>query len=325
MKEVAFLQQNRKRWQEFEQLLDERQRSNPDQLADLFVQLTDDLAYARTYYPTSNTVQYLNGLTARVHQAIYRNRKVRGNQFIRFWTHDLPLAVHGAHREILYSLIIFLTTALIGVISTAHDPEFPRSILSSEYVDETLHNIDKGKPMDIYGSGPETTSFLGIALNNLYVMLLTIAFGLLVSLGSVYMVLRNGVMVGVFQFFFIQRGLGVDSALVIWIHGTLEISALIIAGGAGIALGNSILFPRTYSRKDSLMIGAKKAVMIFCGLVPVIITAALLEGFVTRHTEMPVLGSLGIIGASLLFIIWYFVLYPIVVARNLSDAPHAEA
>ena len=100
------------------------------------------------------------------------------------------------------------------------------------------------------------------------------------------------------------------SILVIWIHGVLEISSIVIAGGAGIVLGNSLLFPKTYSRMVSLKKGAKDGMKIAIGLVPIFILAAFFEAFVTRHTEMPMWLSIGILASSLTFIIWYVIIYP---------------
>jgi uncharacterized membrane protein SpoIIM required for sporulation len=117
-------------------------------------------------------------------------------------------------------------------------------------------------------------------------------------------------MLGAFQYYFFSKGLGLQSVLVIWIHGTLEISAIVIAGGAGLVMGNSFLFPKTYTRMESLKKGAADGMKIAIGLVPIFLTAAFFEGFVTRHTHMPIWLSIGILGSSLLFMIWYVVLYP---------------
>ena len=117
-------------------------------------------------------------------------------------------------------------------------------------------------------------------------------------------------MLGSFEYYFFSKGLGWQSVLVIWIHGTLEISAIILVGGAGLILGNSILFPKTYKRMESFKRGAKDGMKICIGIVPIWVFAAFLEGFVTRHTEMPVWLSIFILGTSLLFIIWYVILYP---------------
>jgi uncharacterized membrane protein SpoIIM required for sporulation len=99
------------------------------------------------------------------------------------------------------------------------------------------------------------------------------------------------------------------SVLKIWIHGTLEISAIIIAGCAGLVMGNSLLFSGTFSRLESFKIGAKKGLKVVIGLVPIFIMAGFLESFVTRLT-LPIAGSMVIIVVSAAFIGWYFVVYP---------------
>jgi uncharacterized membrane protein SpoIIM required for sporulation len=126
-------------------------------------------------------------------------------------------------------------------------------------------------------------------------------------------------MVGSFQYYFFSKGLGWKSVLVIWIHGTLEISSVIIAGAAGLILGNSILFPGTHKRIDSLKRGARDGLKCMIGLVPFFIVAAFLEGFVTRYSGMPVWLSLFILISSLCFILWYFVWYPIRLTRKINQ------
>jgi len=135
--------------------------------------------------------------------------------------------------------------------------------------------------------------------------------GFLLSIGTVWQLFRNGVMLGAFQYFFFTKGLGWKSVLVIWIHGTLEISAIIIAGGAGFILGNSILFPGTHRRLHSMKRGAKDGIKLMIGLVPIFIVAAFLEGFITRYATMPIWISIMILAGSLTFIVWYFIIYPL--------------
>jgi uncharacterized membrane protein SpoIIM required for sporulation len=98
--------------------------------------------------------------------------------------------------------------------------------------------------------------------------------------------------------------------LTIWIHGTLEISSIVLAGGAGFVMARGLLFPGTYSRAESFRYAAREGGKLAMGLVPIFVLAGFLESFVTRHTEMPIAASLAIIGGSALFIGWYFGWYP---------------
>ncbi len=316
MKEITFLKQNADKWQEFESILSLKTGANPDLVADLFIQLTDDLSYARTNYPKSKTTNYLNSLASKAHQEIYKNKKEKKSRIILFWKYELPLLFQQAHKQLLYSFIITLVTFLIGAVSAAYDADFVRLILGDSYVNETLENISKGDPMAIYKSMGSGYMFFAITINNIKVAFICFAAGVVFSMGTVYFLFKNGVMLGAFQYFFYAKGVLLKSVLVIWIHGTLEISAIIIAGAAGLTMGNSILFPGTYSRLESFKMGSKKGVKIVIGLVPVFIMAGFLESFVSRHSEMPMWLSLSIIFTSLSFIIGYFVIYPIYLNRN---------
>jgi uncharacterized membrane protein SpoIIM required for sporulation len=321
MREAAFLHREREKWQQFESLLADPGQADPDLLADLFVELTDDLSYARTFYPDSNTAAYLNQLTSVVHQRIYRNRRERSGRIGRFWKYELPLLYRRYHRTLLLSSIIFAIGLMIGAVSAANDDTFVRLILGDGYVNMTLENIEKGDPMGVYGRENESEMFFAITFNNIRVAFFAFGAGIALSVGAVWVLVSNGLMLGAFQYFFHQKGLLLTSALAIWIHGTLEISAIIIAGCAGLAVGNSILFPGTYTRAQSFTQGARDGMKMVVGLVPIFIMAGFLESFVTRHSSVSPLLSAGIIMISLAFVIGYFVIYPIHLSRTLGSKP----
>ncbi len=199
---------------------------------------------------------------------------------------------------------------MIGVVSATGDPDFVRLVLGNSYVDMTLNNIANGEPMAVYNGSSELPMFLGITLNNIMVSFNCFAMGLLTSFGTGYMLLNNGIMLGAFQTFFYQHGLLWESSLAIWLHGTLEIWAIIVAGAAGLALGNGWLFPGTYSRLESFKRGAKKGLKIVVGTIPVFVMAGFIEGFITRHTGLPDILRLGFILLSLSFILFYYIYLP---------------
>jgi uncharacterized membrane protein SpoIIM required for sporulation len=311
MREAAFLRQNQARWQQYES----QPPTSPDELAARFISLTDDLAYAQTFYPASPTTAYLNTLAGKVHQSLYRNQPEQQHRLGRFWAVEVPLVVARHWRALAWAVGLFVLFVAVGALSAAYDENFLRVVVGDEYVNQTLANIRKGDPMAIYKSSGSGVMFLGIAVNNLYVALRTFALGLTLGVGTVYSLFMNGVMLGAFQYFFYQEHVFLPSLLTIWIHGTLEIPSIVLAGGAGFILGGGVLFPGTYSRRESLARAARDAVKLALGLAPVIVVAAFLESFVTRHTEMPVALSLSIIGGSAAFIVWYFGIYPFRVRR----------
>lgn len=300
------------KWQEYQYL----PATDPDAMADQFTELVNDLGYAKTFYPKSKVTTYLNGLASKIYLDIYKNKKEASSRIITFWKTELPLLVAQYHRQFLYAFSIFVLFAVMAAFSAAHDEDFVRGVLGDAYVEMTEENISKGDPFGVYKNGDQLSMFLQIALNNIRVAFMCFTAGFFLSLGTAWMLFSNGVMLGSFQYYFFAKGLGWQSVLVIWIHGTLEISAIIIAGAAGFILGNSILFPGTHKRLDSLKKGGKAGLKIMIGIIPIFITAAFFEGFITRHTGMPLALSIFILAGSLSFIIWYFIIYPIRLKRS---------
>ncbi|WP_201986902.1 stage II sporulation protein M [Hymenobacter rubidus] len=306
MREALFLRQNQARWQQYET----QPATNPDELAARFVALTDDLAYAQTFYPDSPTTNYLNALAGKLHQAIYKNKAEARGRFGQFWARELPLVVSRHQGTLAWSLLFFVLCAALGALSAAYDDTFVRTILGDDYVNQTLENIHRGDPMAIYKSDGETSMFLFITFNNIKVALTTFAAGITGGVGTGYFLFYNGLMLGAFQYFFHQQHVLTASVLTIWIHGTLEISAIVVAGAAGFVMAKGLLFPGTYGRGESFRYAAREGSKLALGLVPIFMLAGFLESFVTRHTEMPVAASVAIIGGSAAFILWYFGWYP---------------
>lgn len=311
MREGKFIDQNVNRWKGY--MVDS---SDPDEQAEKFVNLIDDLGYAKAHYPSSKTTQFLNGLAARQFQKIYQYRKQDHSRLINFWRYELPLLFSKYQKIYLFTFLFFVLSVTVGVIASMHDQNFVRAILGDAYVDMTEENIQKGDPFGVYKGENEFTMFIQIATNNIQVSFYTFVFGIIAGIGTMYMLFTNGIMLGTFQHMFFAKGLGWKSILVVWIHGTLEISAIVIAGTAGMILGFSYIFPGSYSRLDSLKRAARDAVKVIFGLIPFFILAAFFEGFVTRHTEMPVPLSITILALSAFVIIWYFIVYPLLLKRS---------
>ena len=325
MKEALFLKRNADRWKEFESMLERRgNERDPDKLATLFVQLTDDLSYARTFYPNTKTVAYLNALATKAHQAIYKRKRERGERFKEFWMWEVPLQMFEARKEILISFLIFVTAILIGAVSTTNDTTFARSFLGDTYVDMTLDNIAKGDPMGVYSSDSQGSMFFMITTNNIFVSLKAFVFGALFSLGTVLLLMHNGIMVGVFHTLFHEQGIVSEFIFAVYVHGTIELSSIVVAGAAGLVVGNSLLFPGTYSRKVAFMSGAGRGLKMVIGLLPFFIVAGFLESFVTRYTDMPLVINLGIIGLSLGLVVGYFILWPMSVAKKQPKGIRSE-
>jgi len=311
MREAAFAKQNKDKWLRFETILRKNVSTNPDELSALYIEITDHLSYAQTFYPHSNTLKYLNSLSVLAHQKIYKTKRESRSRFITFYTREFPLFFAQYQKQLAIAFLTFALFSIIGAYSSATDKDFVRLILGDGYVNMTLSNIEKGDPMAVYKEMNEINMFLGITINNIRVALNAFVFGIFLSLGSLYILMQNAIMLGSFQYFFYEQGLLWESARTIWIHGTIEISIIIIGGCAGLVMGNSLLFPGTYTRLQSFMRGAKDGLKILLSTIPFFIIAGFLEGFVTRQTQMPDWLAILIISSSFCLILFYYVLYPI--------------
>ncbi len=318
MKESDFINQNKKKWMEVEKNLTNADVS-PSDASKLFIQVTDDLSYARTFYKNRSVKIYLNEIAKFLFNDINKAKNNYLKSFVNFWKTDLPLVMYVSRRSMLISFIVFVSCFILGVITSRYDPSFCRGILSSGYIDMTNENIAKGDPMAVYKSSGELETFLPIFVNNVRIDFITFFSGIFMAIGSLFIMVVNGVMVGVFQYYFISKGLFWESFLAIWTHGTLEISAIILSGGAGLTLGKGLLFPGTYSRFQALKSSGMNGLKIIVGVVPITLLAAFIEGFLTRHTHIPDVIRFSFILLSLTFVLIYFFWYPRRVAKNTSN------
>lgn len=310
MREAAFVKQNKDKWLAFENSLNNKNPLSPEKLSDLYIEITDHLSYAKTFYGGSNTEFYLNSIASEAHQKIYKTKRESKNRIVSFWKTEFPSMFHQHHRELLISFLVFGFFVLVGVFSSANEGDFIRSILGDSYVNMTLENIENGDPLAVYKEQEAFNMFLGITINNVKVALYAFGLGIFLGIGTLMILLRNGIMLGSFQYFFFEKGLLWESVRTIWIHGTIEISVIIIAGCAGLVLANGMLFPGTYSRLESFKRGVLNGLKILVSTIPFFIIAGFLEGFVTRHTEMPDWLAITIILGSLALIIFYYIIYP---------------
>ena len=241
MRETHFIKQNKDKWARFERNLGKGD-ANPDELSDLFIEITDDLSYSRTFYPNRSVRVYLNNIAQKVFYSVYKNRKGRLFKVVGFWRDTVPQIIYESRRSFLFAFLIFIASALVGAFSSYMDVDFPRVILGDEYVNMTLDNIENGRPMAVYQDPDSRQMFFSIAKNNLMVSALCFIVGLFFGVGTIFVLIQNGIMVGAFQYFFFSQGVYMQSVFTIWMHGALEIPCIIIASAAGLTMGGGLVF-----------------------------------------------------------------------------------
>lgn len=303
-------------------------------MASDFVQLVDDLAYAKTFYPAGKVTGYINSQASKIYLDIYRNRREESNRLTNFWKYDLPLTVRRHYKVLLFSVAFFVLFYLIGFFLSKNNEDLMSVMLqpggADNYIEQTKENIRSGNPFGIYEGGNSLAVWLGIMVNNILVALRDFASGVVFGLPALYNMCKFGVMVGSFHQLFATYGHAGDFWLVVFAHGTLEITGYVLVGAAGIIVGKSYLFPGTIRRIDALKQGAKDGAKLMIGLLPVFAIAAFFEGFVTRlynnkgltvnigGTTFPWFTTM-IVAISAIFIIWYFAIYPYRLGRRFSE------
>lgn len=322
MREARFIKKNVDKWNQYQH----EETKDPDEMADRFVTLLDDLSYAKTFYPQSKVTRWINGIAAGIYQSIYQNKKNKYSRIILFWKYELPLLFRRYHKTFLFTFILFLLFVTVGVVSSTTDPNYAANYFNHKvqpgYYDETISRIQKGDPFGVYKDDNPFSMFVHIAYNNISVAFRSVVFGVLFGIGTIFLMWSNGLMLGCFQYIFFSQGLGWQSVLVIWIHGTIEISSIVIASCAGLILGFGWLFPGTYTRRQSFLRSVKDAMKICVSLIPFFIVAAFFESYVTHLMSntfqrdshdigLPVPVSVIILSGSFFLILWYFILYPI--------------
>ncbi|MEN8732080.1 MAG: stage II sporulation protein M [Bacteroidia bacterium] len=321
MREVSFIKQNKANWLEFENYLYYNKQVQPDRLADLFVQLNNDLAYAQTYYPKSKVNVYLNALASNAYLKVVKPKTTYGS-IIDFWTTDVAIITYKYRKLLWATFSVFFIMLSIGVLSALYDESFIRSILGDHYVDSTLDNISNGDPAAVYNNGTsygDIGSFLGITINNIRVGLLMYISGITLGIGTIKILFSNCIMLGSFLTMFYKEGVFTESMSAIWIHGAMEIFGMVIEASAGLLLGLGWLFPGTLSRKQAFLLTGKESLMIVMSNIPITKSAGLLEGFFTQYyNEMPFGGSLLIIFGTLGVISYYYLMYPIRRYNNIA-------
>ena len=315
MREGLFIKKNKDRWEKIEYMPPE----DADDLARDFIKLTDDLAYAKTFYPASRVTVYINTLAARIYLGIYQNRKEEAGRIAYFFKYDLPLTIRRHHSVMLFAFLLFALFFSVGFFSAQQDESFVRQMLGDHYVDMTEKNIKAGKPFGVYESGNSFLMWMGFMINNIMVSLIYFVRGIFLGVLSAVALIQESVRLGAFEYMFYAKGLGGQAVLTVLLHGFLELTAIIISCAAGIVLGKSYLFPGTISRLEAFKQGAKDGVKIVIGLMPVFAVAAFFEGFVTRYYNMPIWLSGVLLLTSAAFVIYYFIVYPIQLQRKKNQ------
>jgi uncharacterized membrane protein SpoIIM required for sporulation len=272
-------------WNRLEQLLDQGARkglsslgrSELQEVGLLYRQIAADLAALREDRGSVHFARYLNQLLARAHNIIYSANKTSPSAIISFFTVTYPRVFRRHWRYVQIALLIFAVSAAVGAAFTYQDPDFKLSIIGPQMV-QTIEKREMWTH-SIVGIKPLASS--AIMTNNISVGFMTFALGITGGLGTIYMMLFNGLMLGVIGMACHQSGMSLQLWSFVAPHGVLELPAIFLAGGAGLRIATGLLFPGYLPRRESLARAGTDAVQLLLGTIPMLIVAGTIEAFVS--------------------------------------------
>ncbi len=288
---TRWIEKRRPHWNRLEQLVSVSGRSGVSalsptdlqELALLYRQIAADLATVREDSTSINLARYLNQLLGRAHNIIYMGRKTEGRNIFTFYRSTYPAIFRETFPNTLAAFLLFICAAVAGCLLTLSDPSFSRHFLGPRMI----QSIEQHKMWtdSIVTVKPVASS--EILTNNLSVSILTYALGITAGIGTVWMMLLNGLLIGVVGTACWQAQMSLPLWSFVAGHGVLELPAIFIAGGAGFVIARGLLFPGALPRGESLVRAGKLSAQLFFGTLPLLLIAGFIEGFISP-SNMPI-------------------------------------
>lgn len=307
MTEANFILKNEEQWKSLESYnkmvakrgIRKLEKSEVREFAHLFRLASHHLAYSKTHYPKSHVIPYLNNILGVSHNHFYVRESKTISDICKYFTHIFPETVRETWRYWLVATIIFAISIIFAGFYVAHDHYQLNMIMP--------HGFGHFTPGEVPDLGDGTVhwehSLMAsiITTNNITVSFNAIAGGLLAGIGTLYILIYNGLLIGALFGFFHSVGadLIVAYALVLP-HGIIELAAIFICGGCGLMLAKGLLIPGQTTRKQSLIIAAKKTALLIPGIVMMLVVAGVIEGY---FTPMSIHAVYKLIFAALTFVL----------------------
>jgi uncharacterized membrane protein SpoIIM required for sporulation len=298
---TRWLEKRRPHWNRLEQLVAASGRKSVtaltpaelQELALLYRQSASDLSTVREDPTSTQLAGYLNQLLGRAHNLIYMGRRSDKRGIWTFYKEIYPRIFRETFADTFLAFLLFFVAGIAGLLMGIADPGFSHYFLGPHM----MQSIENHKMWtdSIVTVKPLASS--GILTNNMSVAFAAFAAGI-TGIGTVWMMLMNGLMMGVVAVACWREGMSLPLWSFVAAHGVLELPAIFIAGGAGLGIAKGLLFPGVLPRKESLVQAGAKSVRLVLGTIPLLLIAGLVEGFVSPTSLPPVMkfllaGALG--------------------------------
>jgi uncharacterized membrane protein SpoIIM required for sporulation len=243
----------------------------------LYRQVAADLSAVRTDEASRTLEAYLNRLVSRAHNRIYSGDRMNFSSIWNFLAHGYPRVFRRLLPYTTVAFAIFLAGALLGTLLTIARPQFMHAMLGPQMVEKIEHR--QMWTDSILTAKPQTSS--KIMTNNIAVCFYTYAGGILVGLGTIFLMFTNGINMGVVTTACTQHHMALSIWSFVAAHGALELPSIFISGGAGLRLASGLLFPGMLRRRDALALAGSESIRLLSGTIPMLVIAGILEAFLS--------------------------------------------
>lgn len=242
------------------------------------------LSVARSISLDKNVVDYLEALVARAYFLLHSQQRTAGAAFKRLMVHSVPVAVRSIRQEIMVSVAVFLLGLLAAFILVLQNPDWYFSFVSLELAGGRQPAASAEELRDGLYASEDGMNNLDIFATQLFthnsqVGILAFALGFALGLPTIWLLFTNGAMLGAFLALYHSKGLLFELGGWLIIHGSTEITAILLCGAAGLATARHYIFPGKYGRLEALAVHGKKAGIVAFGCIMMFLAAGLLEGF----------------------------------------------
>jgi uncharacterized membrane protein SpoIIM required for sporulation len=279
---IRWLEKRKPYWARLEELVQRSGRgvaalshSELQELGLLYRQTASDLASVREDDASKQLAAYLNQLLGRCHNLIYSGQRRKVSGIVRFYRETYPRIFRETLPQTLLALAVFAVTGLTAWVMTIHDPGFAHRLLGPRM----MESIEQRKMWTDSVVTVKPLASSAIMTNNLTVAFTAFAMGITAGIGTIWMMVVNGLLIGVIGASTWRAGMALQLWSFVAPHGVLELPAIFIAGGAGLEIARGLLFPGLLSRRDSLARAGGRATQLLLGTIPLLVIAGVIEGF----------------------------------------------
>jgi uncharacterized membrane protein SpoIIM required for sporulation len=266
----------------------------------LYRQVASDLSSVSQDATDRRLADYLNQLLANAHNLIYMGRRRQRAGIWHFYRAGFPRIFRANFSYTFAAFAIFFAAAVTGFLACLGQPSFQRFFLGAQ-MNDTIERRQMWTE-SVLTIKPLASS--AIMTNNLTVSFTTFALGITAGLGTVYMLVVNGLLMGVVSAACWQAGLGLRLATFVAPHGVLELPAIFVAAAGGLLMARGLLFPGSLPRRDALILYGGQGVRLALGIIPMLVVAGLIEGFLSA-SSLPVSAKFALAATLLGLLILY--------------------